>query len=857
MRYRALRLLVLLLTIVLGSAVDTLQAQPALAGPEIVISSASSSSIEMAPAAGGGFIVAWRQKLEVLARGFDAQGASVFPAIQVGQADGGIDVAAVGSGFVVVGLSDSERHPLRLARIFDAAGRPEGNPVVVETRASSPLDAKPRVAAARDGSFVVTWIGRTASTSGEEVFLRRFSAAGVPQGEPWRVLRENGSAGVCCADIAQGPGGKILVVWVEKDPWLIWGQLFSSAGVAAAPPFRISTGTYLNSPVAASVRDGFLVAWSGREAPELREGIHAQLYDRGGHLSGARFSVTPEDDESLFAPIIANDAQGRGFVIWSGSRSGFHLQQIGADRPEGPRLANLPGLPKAAVAAAGWGEGNLALAWNGYPGLVAQRFASGDSSGVLQLVLGRIATPEEGGAVAVQVERREGNLGAVTASYALRAKSARAGKDFLAAEGTVTFADGESGPKDLFVSVLDDPFAEPDESFVLELSQPTGGALLGLSRTRIEIRDDDVPSPLLANAGPVVEVVFTDWQDNLHPQVAVLAGGGFLIAWLIPDRHGPTFLARQLYDPEGRKITKAFPVSGGAESFFLAAQPGGGFTVVALGDGDWGRRFDPWGRPRTETFTVPGFPMTIAIAAGSTGGFRALSPAGATFGSQDVLLTSYGAYGHPLGPPLRINRSPACTATPPALASDRLGRTVVLWRGSIPKCDRILLRLTDAAGRPEGRVLEAAALVGRQIGRIAVAAAPDRRFVVVWEAESDGDGLGIFARTFSADGQSSSEVIQVNSRWQGSQRGPGVAVQADGRFLVIWQSPGESTYPEARGQYFAADGRRLGSDFLIDPEILPVNDLSVATDAAGHYVVGWGRSIEAIHYRRFTAPPIR
>lgn len=488
--------------------------------------------------------------------------------------------------------------------------------------------------------------------------------------------------------------------------------------------------------------------------------------------------------------------------------------------------------------------------------LLANQLAGRNSSGVLRLEMGRLATPEAGGPLAVRVERREGNLGAVTASYALRPKSARAGEDFLSATGTVTFADGDSNPKDLFVSVLDDTLAEADESFVLELSQPTGGALLGApSRTRIEIRDDDVPSPLLENAGPVVEVVFTDWQSNLHPQVAVLAGGGFLIAWLIPDRHGPTFLARQLYDPEGREIPGAFPVSGGAESFFLAAQPGGGFTVVALGDSDWGRRFDPWGRPRTETFTVQGSP--VAIAAGSTGGFRALSLSGATFGSQDVLLTSYGAYGYPLGPPLRINRPPACTATPPALASDRLGRTVVLWKGSIPKCDRILLRLTDATGRPESRILEAAAPAGRQIGRIAAAAAPDRRFVVVWEADGDGDGLGIFARTFSADGQPSGEVIQVNSRWQGNQSGPGVAIQADGRFLVIWQSPGESTYPEARGQYFAADGRRLGSDFLIDPEILPVNDLSVATEATGHYVVGWRRSIEAIHYRRFTAPPIR
>ena len=73
--------------------------------------------------------------------------------------------------------------------------------------------------------------------------------------------------------------------------------------------------------------------------------------------------------------------------------------------------------------------------------------------------------------------------------YATTDGTAVAGEDYLATEGTLTFAPGESN-QTLSVSLLDDAVYEPEENFRLELSSPTN-ATLGVSAATGTIIDDD------------------------------------------------------------------------------------------------------------------------------------------------------------------------------------------------------------------------------------------------------------------------------------------------------------------------------------------------------------------------------
>ncbi len=98
----------------------------------------------------------------------------------------------------------------------------------------------------------------------------------------------------------------------------------------------------------------------------------------------------------------------------------------------------------------------------------------------------------EGRAVTVTVERIGGASGAVSVAYATADGTARAGQDYAAVSGTLAFADGEVR-KSFLLSTLPDTRVESDETVLLRLSAPSGGAALGTpAQATLLIQDDDV-----------------------------------------------------------------------------------------------------------------------------------------------------------------------------------------------------------------------------------------------------------------------------------------------------------------------------------------------------------------------------
>lgn len=91
------------------------------------------------------------------------------------------------------------------------------------------------------------------------------------------------------------------------------------------------------------------------------------------------------------------------------------------------------------------------------------------------------------------VSRTAGSEGVVSVNYATSDDTAQAGSDYTATSGTLTFAEGETS-KSFSVAITDDTSDEPNETFNVTLTNPTGGATLGLlSSARVEINDNDAP----------------------------------------------------------------------------------------------------------------------------------------------------------------------------------------------------------------------------------------------------------------------------------------------------------------------------------------------------------------------------
>ena len=96
-------------------------------------------------------------------------------------------------------------------------------------------------------------------------------------------------------------------------------------------------------------------------------------------------------------------------------------------------------------------------------------------AGVLTISPLAISVNENSGTVSLTVNRTGGSSGAVSVAFATANGTATAGADYTATSGILNFADGETSMT-ITVPILDDTLDEPDETFTVTLSNPTGGA---------------------------------------------------------------------------------------------------------------------------------------------------------------------------------------------------------------------------------------------------------------------------------------------------------------------------------------------------------------------------------------------
>lgn len=118
--------------------------------------------------------------------------------------------------------------------------------------------------------------------------------------------------------------------------------------------------------------------------------------------------------------------------------------------------------------------------------------------GLVQFSAVNYTVGENGGTALVNVTRTGGAFGEVSVGYAAGAGSATAGGDFAAAGGTLQWADGDAGIRSFLVWIANDSLIESNETVLLTLNNPAGGAALGaLSAATLTIADDDGPASLV------------------------------------------------------------------------------------------------------------------------------------------------------------------------------------------------------------------------------------------------------------------------------------------------------------------------------------------------------------------------
>ncbi len=121
-----------------------------------------------------------------------------------------------------------------------------------------------------------------------------------------------------------------------------------------------------------------------------------------------------------------------------------------------------------------------------------QVLAMPENPGRLQFRGASFPIEEEAGQVTIVVKRQNGSHGEVTVDYETSAGSATAGEDYEESSGTLTWGDGDRSDKSFTVTIFDDELDEGQETFGVQLSNPTGDATLGsVSVTTVRIKPSD------------------------------------------------------------------------------------------------------------------------------------------------------------------------------------------------------------------------------------------------------------------------------------------------------------------------------------------------------------------------------
>ena len=147
-------------------------------------------------------------------------------------------------------------------------------------------------------------------------------------------------------------------------------------------------------------------------------------------------------------------------------------------------------------------------------------------------------------------------------------------------------------------------------------------------------------------------------------------------------------------------------------------------------------------------------------------------------------------------------------------------------------------------------------------GNPAVDMDADGDFVVTWESNlQDGSLYGVFGQRFDSTGAPQGPEFQVNTTFTFSQRVSRVGVDADGDFVVVWFSL-DANETGLFGRRFASSGTPQGVEFPVnshqtDDQVHP----AVAVDADGDFVVAWTAQLmdgsgDGVFARRFKSSGI-
>jgi len=282
---------------------------------------------------------------------------------------------------------------------------------------------------------------------------------------------------------------------------------------------------------------------------------------------------------------------------------------------------------------------------------------------------------------------------------------------------------------------------------------------------------------------------------------------------------------------------------------------GGVAAALALclfGSPDTASAIGPIGEFQVNTYTT-GNQERPSVASDSTGNFVVVwqsyrSPPN----GSSVQGERYNASGAAVGGEFQVNTYTTGYQLDSSVASDANGNFVVVWAsngsaGTDTSSYSIQGQRYNASGSPVGAQFQVNTYTTNEQRSPSVASDANGNFVVAWQSygsASPAFGRSIQAQRYNASGAAAGAQFQVNTYTSSNQWVPSVASDSAGNFVVVWQSfggPGTDTSSYSiQGQRYNASGAAVGAQFQVNTYTTGNQEHSwVASDANGNFTVVW------------------
>ena len=290
------------------------------------------------------------------------------------------------------------------------------------------------------------------------------------------------------------------------------------------------------------------------------------------------------------------------------------------------------------------------------------------------------------------------------------------------------------------------------------------------------------------------------------PAVGMSPDGAAVVIWTSSDAGGRSLFA-QRYDAAGAAVGAFFKVTSDA--------------VV-------NRRYPAVARSAAGTTAVV-WQGTVQSASG-----------------EDIFIQTFTAADAPIGGEARVNTSTPGSQAFPDVAADAAGNALVVW-GSPGGGGGVGLGIfgqrVSATAAPVGTEFQINTTTSGIPQRPAVAVSASGAALVVWEVQtttSSTTTYRVFGRRYDASGAAVGVEFPISDPSELTPVRPAVSMDPAGDAVVVWSAPDPvSGASRIYGQRYAPDGAAVGGVFPAGPITAVQTTPGVAMDADGDFAVIW------------------